>query len=181
MISKGKDRALAIDLFERSEFLSTLDQRAWNVLARDSLVQTYEAGQALIVNNQPAETSYVLAEGRVVLYVNRRPGRRCGGEGVALLAGEGELFGWGPVARPDRLTTSAWSVDESKVIAINVGQSPFRGTTLRFLRCLAASLFAMLQGLGLCPLDREALEHMTEPSMPCGVEECISCYRPAHV
>jgi len=181
MISKREERALAIDLFERSEFLSTLDRRAWNVLARNSLVQTCEAGQALIVNNQPAEIAYVLAEGRVVVYVNRRPGRHCGGEGVALVTDKGRIFGWGPVARPDRLTISAWSVDESKVIAISVGQAPFSGTTLRFYRCLAASLFAMLQELGVCPLATEALEHMTEPSMPCGLEECVDWYRPAKV
>jgi hypothetical protein len=179
MIRKGKDRAFAVEIFSRSEFLAPLGERAWTTLARESRLEICEAGQVLIVNNQPAETSYVLAEGKVVAYVRLRPGRHCGGEGVALLADEGRIFGWGPVARPDRLTTSAWSVDKSTVIAINVTEAPFRGATLRFLRCLAASLLAILQELGLCPLAREDVEHMTEPSAPCGVEECISCHRPA--
>jgi len=181
MISKGKDRALAIDLFSRSEFLATLGERAWTTLARESRLEVCEAGQVLIANNRPADTSYVLAEGRVVVYVDLKPGRHCGGEGVALIADEGRIFGWGPVARPDHLTTSAWSVGESKVIAINVGRSPFSGTTLLLFRCLAASLFALLQKLGLCPLDVKTLEHLTEPSMLCGLEEWMSSYHSGEV
>ncbi len=87
----------------------------------------------------------------------------------------------GEVAKADRLTASAWSVDEGRVVTIDVDRSPFSGTTLLLFRCLAASLFALLQKLGLCPLDVKTLEHLTEPSMLCGLEEWMSSYHSGEV
>lgn len=102
---------------------------------------------------------------------------RCGRERVTLISGEGQILAWGPVVKADRVTTSAGSVSESRVVGIHVGRSPLSGTT----RCLAASLFALLQKLGLCPLDVKTLDHLTEPSMLCGPEEWMSSYHSGEV
>jgi len=105
-----------IQFFHHSPFFEEIAPRHLGHLARVARAESFEKGQVLFTQNQPAFALFLLQEGKVGLYY----GGQDAGERVFMrsIAGTGEPLGWSALVEPRHYRVTGVALEATRALAI---------------------------------------------------------------
>jgi CRP/FNR family cyclic AMP-dependent transcriptional regulator len=103
------------DLLRAQPFFEGLDDSAMDLIAGCGVNARFAAGQPLLREGEPADTFYVLRDGRVALETDAGPR----GPVIIETLGPGEVVGWSWLFPPYRWHFDAVALDPVRVVALD--------------------------------------------------------------
>lgn len=140
-----------------SPLATTLSEAELRLLANCGSLNIYGQGETILDARNPDERLFLLREGRVSLHLSiwTETGR-CGGEAIHELVSPGELFGWAGWMHGDFLAVSAYALEPTFLVALDLRRLGDTRTFLKVSQRTLQILYGILQEHGLCPPDIRA-------------------------
>ena len=110
-----------LDIIQRCYIFRGLNAEQLEKLDPISREETFEAGQYVFREGDPAQSVYIVEEGKVKLQmkVATTPQQQVSSSATLDVINKGKTFGWSALIKPHIFTGSAQAVDRCKIITID--------------------------------------------------------------
>jgi len=107
---------ISIEYLKRFEIFNDLTESEAEIIRERSELKQYDKDKRIFAENSLATNLYLLLEGKVEIRLNSS---KKNADITIDIVKPNEIFGWSAVTDPHTFTAAAWTMENSKMIAIN--------------------------------------------------------------